>query len=107
MGSDGKPQRRTRPALSVEASEMQLISLATDLARKQLEEGTASSQVISLFLKLGTTNARLEREILEKQARLMEAKTENLRSAKRIEALYEEALTAFRRYQGSGDETDY
>lgn len=36
-----------RPALTPEARENQLISLASDLAEKQLREGTASSQVIT------------------------------------------------------------
>lgn len=93
--------RKLRPALSVEARENQLISLAMDNAERQLMDGTASSQVITHFLKLGSTKERIEREILEKQKELVVAKTENLRSAKRIEELYENALEAMRTYGGS------
>ena len=63
--------RKIRPALTPEARENQLISLAVDLAEKQLQEGTASSQVITHYLKLGSTKERIEREILEKQKELI------------------------------------
>ena len=81
---NSKCERKIRPALTPEARENQMIALAVDLAEKQLLEGTASSQVITHYLKLGTTKEKLEREILEKQKALIEAKTENLQSAKRI-----------------------
>lgn len=92
-----------RPALTPEAREGQLISLATDLAEKQLREGTASSQVISHYLKLGSTKERIEKEILERQKELITAKTEALKSAKRIEELYTDAISAMRRYSGADD----
>lgn len=101
-----EPIRRRKPALTPEARENQLISLAVDLAEKQLMEGTASSQVITHYLKLASTKEKLEREILEQQKLLMEAKTENLKSAKRIEELYENALDAMRSYSGQGDTND-
>ena len=97
-----------RPAFTPEARENQLISLAVDLAEKQLREGTASSQVITHYLKLGSTKERLEKEILEKQKDLITAKTENLQSAKRVEELYAEAISAMRKYSGhGGDEDEY
>lgn len=95
-----------RPALTPEARENQLISLAVDLAEKQLQEGTASSQVITHYLKLGSTKERIEKEILEKQKELISAKTEALQSAKRIEELYENAINAMRRYSGHGADID-
>lgn len=104
-------QQMMRPALTPEARENQLISLASDLAEKQLREGTASSQVITHYLKLGSTKERIEKEILEKQKELIEAKTQNLQSAKRIEELYSNALNAMKNYSGHGsgddDEEDY
>lgn len=99
-------QRKIRPALTPEARENQLISLAVDLAEKQLMEGTASSQVITHYLKLGSTKERIEKEILEKQKELISAKTENLKSAKRIEELYTNAIEAMRRYGGHGDDDE-
>jgi hypothetical protein len=103
-----EPQRNRRPALTPEARENQMISLAVDLAERQLMEGTASSQVITHYLKLGSTKERIEKEILEKQKELIAAKTESLQSAKRIEELYKDAINAFREYNGQGaqDEDD-
>ena len=96
-----------RPALTPEARENQMISLAMDLAEQQLRDGTASSQLITEFVKRGSTKARLEKEILREQKELMEAKTENLRSSKRIEELYNDAIKAMRNYSGNGDPDEY
>lgn len=98
--------RKMRPALSPEARENQLVSLAVDLAEKQLCDGTASSQVITHYLKLGSTKERIEKEILEKQKELIEAKTQSLQSAQRIEELYTNALDAMRNYSGQGVSDD-
>lgn len=95
-----------RRASTPEARENQLIALATDLAERQLREGTASSQVISHFLKLGSTKERLEKDILLEQKKLIKAKTENLESMKRTEELYQNALNAMRMYSGQGGQDD-
>lgn len=95
---------KIRPALSQEARENQMIALAIDLAEKQLIEGTASSQVITHYLKLGTTREKIEKEILEKQKELYTAKTEALQSAKNIEELYKNAIDAFGKYSGKDAE---
>lgn len=99
--ASGEPAKRRRPARTPEARENQMIALAVDLAEKQLLEGTASSQVITHYLKLGSTKERIEKEILEKQKELIVAKTENLQSQKKVEELYANALSAMRSYQGS------
>lgn len=99
--------RERRPALTPEARENQLISLAVDLAEKQLQEGTASSQVITHYLKLGSTKEKIEKEILEKQKELISARTKALQSAETIEKLYSEAISAMRKYAGHGDTDDY
>ena len=105
--TSSESSRKMRPALSPEARENQLISLAVDLAEQQLRDGTASSQVITHYLKLGSTKERIEKEILEKQKELIEAKTQSLQSAQRIEELYKNALDAMRNYSGQGDPDDY
>lgn len=105
--TSSESSRKMRPALTPEARENQLISLAVDLAEKQLREGTASSQVITHYLKLGSTKEKLEKEILMKQKELIEAKTQSLQSVKRIEELYKNALDAMRSYSGKGDPDDY
>lgn len=104
--TENSEHRKMRPALTPEARENQLIALATDLVEKRLIEGTASSQETTHFLKLATTKARLEKEILEKQKELISAKTESLQSSKRIEELYAQAISAMRRYSGQGDSDD-
>lgn len=114
MGKSSKTEseqskKRIRPATTPEARENQLISLAVDLAEKQLLEGTASSQVITHYLKLGTAKEKLERDILENKKQLIQAQTENLQAAKRVEELYTNALKAMKHYSGQdidGDEDD-
>jgi hypothetical protein len=88
--------------MTPEGREQQLISLAVDLVEKRLKEGTASSQETTHFLKLATTKARLEKEILEKQKELIVAKTENLHSQQRSEEMFAAAMKAFRGYSGQG-----
>lgn len=107
------PKRRPkrRPATTVEGREGQLVSLAIDLAEKQLMDGTASSQTITHFLKLGSTRERLEQDRLKRENQLLTTKVETLQSAKRVEELYADALQAMRRYSGQdevqgGDEDD-
>jgi hypothetical protein len=95
-------KKRRPPATTPEARENQLIALAVDLAEKQLSEGTASSQVISHYLKLGSTRERLEKEKLEKENELLSAKTDAIQSAKKNEELYKKALNAMRTYSGQG-----
>lgn len=105
--SSSQSTRKIRPALTPEARENQLISLAVDLAEKQLQEGTASSQVLTHYLKLASTKERIEKELLEKKKELLEAKTEALKSAKRIEELYVDAITAMKKYSGNDKGDDY
>ena len=99
--------RAIRPALTPEARENQMISLAVDLAERQLQEGTASSQVITHYLKLGSIRERLEREKLEEENKLLKARTAQIQSMKRVEELYEEAIKAMRNYSGQGEQDEY
>lgn len=92
-----------RPALSPEARENQLIALAVDLAEQQLRDGTASSQVIAHYLKLGSTKEKIEKDILEKKKDLIDAQTQNLKSSQKVEELYLNALEAMRAYSGNSD----
>lgn len=99
--------KRSRPALTPEARENQLISLAVDLAEQQLKDGTASSQVISHFLKLGSTKASLEKEKLKNENLVLEAKAKAYESSEEIKTLYEKALKAMRNYSGDGSQDEY
>lgn len=91
---------RRPPATTPEARENQLIALAVDLAEKQLADGTASSQVISHYLKLGSSREKLEQERIERENELLKAKADAIASAKRVEELYTTALNAMRSYAG-------
>jgi hypothetical protein len=97
--SEGKETRR-KPATTPEARENEMISLATDLAEEQIRAGSASSQVISHFLKLGSTRERLEQERLEHENALLEVKKQQIESQQRIEELYLDAIKAMRSYAG-------
>ena len=102
--SSSEPAKKMRPALTPEARENQLISLAVDLAEDQLRNGTASAQVITHYLKLGATTARLEKEKLERENELLKAKAEAIKSEAKQEELYINAINAMRNYGGYGNE---
>ena len=99
----------TRPALTPEAREKQLIAKAVNLAEKQLDEGTASSQVITHFLKLATTRAELEKEKLRNETELLSARKKAIESSERMEVLYSNAIKAIQKYGGhsSSEEDEY
>lgn len=99
--------RKGRPAITPEARENQMVSLAIDLAEQQLRDGTASSQVITHYLKLGSMREKLERERLEEELQLLRAKTKAYESADEIKTLYADALKAMRNYSGQGDPDEY
>lgn len=105
VANSGSNRRRAiRPATTPENRESQLISMATDLVEKQLQDGSASAQVITHYLKLGSTRERLEQERLARENELLRAKVETLASGKRSEELYEAALNAMRKYAGQDEE---
>lgn len=105
-GYDLPTDRNGAPASTQEGREVEVAALAYDLAERQIREGTASSQVITYFLKLGSQRERLERDILIEQRKLVQAKTDSIESAKRTEELYTNAIAAMRMYGGNGDGTN-
>ena len=99
--TQNEPKRTRRPpATTPEARENQLIAKAVDLAERQLEDGTASAQVISHYLKLGSSREKLEQERISREVDLLRIKKEQIESEKRVEELYSEALRAMRNYAG-------
>lgn len=92
------------PATSPEERENQLIDAAVNLAERQLREGTASAMVITHYLRMGSPKERLERQKLEQENEHLRAKIESLQSSRRIEELYNDAMTHFRMYHGEDDE---
>lgn len=99
--------RNPPPGVSLEARENELIVLATNLAEKQLRDGSASSQIIAHYLRLGTTRERLEQERLRSENELARAKRDKIQSDQRSEELFQEAIAAFKTYSGQDGEDDY
>lgn len=94
------PRKKHRPATTPQGRENQMVSLAVSLAEKQLRDGTASSQVISWYLKLGSSREMLEQERLVNENKLTQAKIEAMASVVRIEDLYKKAIVAMSSYAG-------
>ena len=95
-----------QPYYSDEAQEKEMVALATAAAKKQMLDGTASAQVITHYLKLGTVREKLELEKLRKENELLAAKKTAIESAERIEALYAEAIKAMSIYNGQYQEDE-
>lgn len=102
---ESSPKRR--PAIHPDARTNQLISYAIDLVEKRLLDGSASSQETTHFLKQATAKYRLEQTILERQAELITAKTDEIRTKQKNEELMVAAMNAMRSYQGLGSDEDY
>lgn len=100
------PSSRRKPATTPEARENQMVSMAMDLAERQIREGSASSQVISHFLKLGSTRETLEQERLAHENELTRVKIQQVESQARIEELYMNAISAMRSYAGHEPESE-
>lgn len=99
-----KTKRRYAPAKTLEGRENQLINLAVNLAEQQLIDGTASSQVITHYLKLGSMREKLEMERLRNENELLRAKTDAISSTGKLEELFHEAMDAFKGYSGESHE---
>lgn len=102
--SPPKKLRKPRPAMTPEARENQLISLAIDRVEQRIIDGTASSQELIHYLKLGSEKNQLEMEKLRKENELLTAKTNALEAAKNIEEMYAQVIAAMRSYNGVDEE---
>ena len=100
-------KRERPPAITLEARENELISLAVNEAEKRIANGTASDSLIIHYLRQSTVKSQLEKEKLEADVELQKAKAESIRQAERIEELYSQAIDAMRVYSGNGSEDDY
>lgn len=102
-----EPPKSLPPALTLEGRENQLIAASYDLAEKRILEGTASSQELTYFLKLGSSKTRLENEKLKEEVTHLKAKTAALEAQISNEALLDKALKAFRSYRGEDEDDEY
>ncbi len=89
------------PPLNDEAQETKLVALALKQAQKHLEEGTASSQIVTHFLRLGSIKAQVELEKLELENRLLEEKIQAERSGQELNEMFAEVLVALKSYSYS------
>lgn len=96
-----------RPARTPEAREQQMISYAVDLAEKQLLEGTASSQVITHYLKQAAIENQIKLEKLRLENELIRAKTDSLKREQQTEEMFKNAIEAMKKYSGNGDPDEY
>ena len=102
-----RARRRRPPATTPEARENQLVKLATDLAEKQLAEGTASSQVIIHYLRLATAKEKSQLKKLEMESELLSAKTSQIISAEEANDRLNKAIAAFTEYSPTEDDEHY
>ena len=97
-------KKHARVPMTPEDREQYLINLSLDAAEKQLREGTVSSQVITHFLKLGSSREQLEQDKLREETKQTKAKIDSLEASAKREERYAAAIEAMRRYQGIEDE---
>lgn len=99
-----RQEKRRPPARTAEGRELEMTSLAMDLAEEQLRNGTATSQVITHFLKLGTIREQHELQKVQLENELLKTKKAAMESAQNVESMYEEAIKAFRGYAGQDED---
>lgn len=92
------------PALTDEAEELELVSLARQLSAQRLRSGQASAQEIVYWLKAGSSEKKIEKDILEEQKKLIKAKTKAIADSESTAKLYSDAIEAMKSYQGNGEE---
>lgn len=100
---EGSMKRQT-PAITPEGREDQMIAYAVNLAEEQLRNGTASSQVITHYLKLGSMRERMEKQKLQEEIKLLTAKTEAIKADREKNELYAQVIEAIRTYSPHGSE---
>ena len=103
---DSKPIQRLPRARTPEAREEQLAALAYDLAEQQFLDGSASSQVIVHFLKVGSTLQKQELQKMKQETLLVEAKVKDLANVEEMKKLYVDAMDAMRGYAGKDQGQD-
>ena len=83
-----------------------MIALAVDTAEDLMRTGNAPAQIVTHYLKLGSSRERLEKQRIAMEVELMEAKKEQMASMAKQEELFEKAIRAMKTYSGSGSHED-
>lgn len=100
MSRTSKVSKKSPPASSPRTRENQIVNLAYDEAERRIKDGTATSQLLTFFLKLGTMREQMELEKMRSDLRLSEAKIKQIDDQKDIKELYQKAIEAQKRYRG-------
>lgn len=88
------------PARTEEEAEKRAVGFAMNLAMEQLRDGTASSQIITHFLKLGSLKEQAELRKIEYEIELLQAKRKAIESDEERDRKYEEVIKAITTYTG-------
>jgi hypothetical protein len=91
-----RPRRATTP----EGREQQMIALAVDVAEDMMRSGNPPAQVVTHYLKIGSTRERVELDLKREEIEVAKMRRETMAAAQRIESVYEEALAAMKFYKG-------
>lgn len=99
------PRRRSR-AKTPEEHESLLISKSLNLIERQIDDGSVSSTVLSIYAKAGTERDRLEKERLRRENAVLNKKLETMEAAVDVKNLMTDALSAFKGYEGRSSGLD-
>lgn len=96
-------------ATTMEGREMELVNLAYDAVEERIKNGSASSQELIHFLKLGSSSERLSQEKMESDMDLQRAKIEQIQSSQQMESIIQNAIDAMKgySYNSNSEEEDY
>lgn len=94
------------PAKSPEARENQMIAKAVKEVERRLDDGSISSQLLTVLLKLATTKYQLELEKLRSDIDLQHSKVQEIEDKSTSSDKYAAALAAFKSYKGDSEDED-
>lgn len=106
LDDESLPPKRRSPAKTPEEREAILVSKSLKLIERQIDDGTISSTVLSIYAKAGTERDRLEKDRLRGENEVLRKKVESMEAAIDVKNLMGEALNAFKGYSGRVSEYD-
>lgn len=92
-------EHKTTPPLSDKDHEAKLISLTLQMAEQQLIDGTASSQVMTHFLRLGSIRSKVELEKLRLENNLLTEKIQSEKMGQQLKEMFQDVMESLRDYQ--------
>lgn len=96
----------TPPDLSSSAIEKRLIAKAYAEAERRIDNGTATSEMICLFLKAGSNKHYIDEQKTQAELDYTRAKVDLVRSQIKTEEMIVAAMDAMKMYQGVDDVSD-